>query len=97
MTPYSVVELMDPYIPNIQISKWTSVETDDELLRALLRSYFLHDYANYTCFQKDIFLQAMRDSDTRFCSPLLVNAVLAEACVGHENETIRRSAKSLSA
>ncbi|KAJ3455174.1 hypothetical protein MRS44_013774 [Fusarium solani] len=31
--------------------------------------------------QKDIFLQAMRDGDTRFCSPLLVNAVLAKACV----------------
>jgi len=97
MTPYNMAELMDPYIPNIQISKWTSVETDDELLRALLRAYFLHDYANYTCFQKDIFLQAMRDGDARFCSPLLVNAVLAEACVGHENATARRSAKSLSA
>jgi hypothetical protein len=96
MTPYNIAELMDPYIPTIQISKWTSIEADDELLRALLRAYFLHDYANYTCFQKDIFLQAMRDSDTRFCSPLLVNAVLAEACVGHENATARKSAKSLS-
>lgn len=94
MTPYNIAELMDPYIPNIQISKWTSVETDDKLLRALLRAYFLHDYANYTCFHKDIFLQAMRDSDTRFCSPLLVNAVLAEACVGHKNPTTHRSTKS---
>ncbi|EXK27464.1 hypothetical protein FOMG_16015 [Fusarium oxysporum f. sp. melonis 26406] len=89
MTPYNIAELMDPYIPNIQISKWTSVETDDELLRALLRAYFLHDYANYTCFQKDIFLQAMRDSDTRFCSPLLVNAVLAEACHSYRKATYR--------
>lgn len=95
MTPYNIAELMDPYIPNIQISRWTSVETDDELLRALLRAYFLYDYANYTCFQKDIFLQAMRDSDTRFCSPLLVNAVLAEACVGHENAITRRFANPL--
>ncbi|KAF5583794.1 hypothetical protein FPANT_8068 [Fusarium pseudoanthophilum] len=80
ITPYNIAELMDPYIPDIQVSKWTSVEADDELLRTLLRSYFLHDYANYTCFQKDIFLQAMRDGDPRFCSPLLANAVLAEAC-----------------
>ncbi|KAF5548366.1 nitrogen assimilation transcription factor nit-4 [Fusarium phyllophilum] len=80
MAPHNIAELMDPYIQDIQVSKWTSVEADGELLRTLLRSYFLHDYANYTCFQKDIFLQAMRDSDTRFCSPLLVNAVLAEAC-----------------
>ncbi|PNP79481.1 hypothetical protein FNYG_07097 [Fusarium nygamai] len=94
MAPYNTAELMDPYIPDIQVSKWTSVEADDELLRTLLRSYFLHDYANYTCFQKDIFLQAMRDSDTRFCSPLLVNAVLAEVCVGHKNPTTHRSAKS---
>uniref|UniRef100_A0A0C4BL37 Uncharacterized protein n=1 Tax=Fusarium oxysporum (strain Fo5176) TaxID=660025 RepID=A0A0C4BL37_FUSOF len=89
MTPYNIAELMDPYIPNIQISRWTSVETDDELLRALLRAYFLYDYANYTCFQKDIFLQAMRDSDTRFCSPLLVNAVLAEACHSYRKATHR--------
>ncbi|KAI7766366.1 hypothetical protein LZL87_013140 [Fusarium oxysporum] len=89
MTPYNMAELMDPYIPNIQISKWTSVETDNELLRALLRAYFLHDYANYTCFQKDIFLQAMRDSDTQFCSPLLVNAVLAEACHSYRGATHR--------
>ncbi|KAH7186633.1 hypothetical protein DER44DRAFT_816856 [Fusarium oxysporum] len=89
MTPYNMAELMDPYIPNIQISKWTSVETDDELLRALLRAYFLHDYANYTCFQKDIFPQAMRDSDTRFCSLLLVNAVLAEACHSYRKATRR--------
>jgi hypothetical protein len=96
MTLYNAVELVDPHIPNIQVSKWTSVEADDELLRALLRAYFLHDYANYTCFQKDIFLQAMRDGDTRFCSPLLVNAVLAKACVGHENAITRGSAKLLS-
>jgi hypothetical protein len=96
MTSYNAAELIDPYIPNIQVSKWTSVETDDELLRVLLQGYFLHDYANYTCFQKDIFLQAMRDGDTRFCSPLLVNAVLAEACVGHKNAITRRSAKTLS-
>ncbi|KAF5692882.1 C6 transcription factor [Fusarium denticulatum] len=89
MAPDNIAELMDPCIRDIQVSKWTSVEADDELLRTLLRSYFLHDYANYTCFQKDIFLQAMRDSDTQFCSPLLVNAVLAEACHSYRNATHR--------
>ncbi|KAJ3455123.1 hypothetical protein MRS44_013723 [Fusarium solani] len=72
-----------------EFPKWTSIETDDELLRALLRAYFLHDYTNYTCFQKDIFLKAMRDGDTRFCSPLLVNAVLAEACHSYRGTTHR--------
>ncbi|KAJ3453762.1 hypothetical protein MRS44_018394 [Fusarium solani] len=89
MTPYHAAELIDPHIPSIQVSKWTSVESDDELLRTLLRAYFLHDYANYTCFQKDIFLQAMRDGDARFCSPLLVNAVLAEACHSYSGVTHR--------
>ncbi|ENH71172.1 hypothetical protein FOC1_g10000635 [Fusarium oxysporum f. sp. cubense race 1] len=37
----------------------------------------------------DIFLQAMRDNDTRFCSPLLVNAVLAEACHSYRKATHR--------
>ncbi|KAG5756739.1 hypothetical protein H9Q70_000625 [Fusarium xylarioides] len=87
MAPHNIAELIDPYTQDIQVSKWTSVEADDELLRTLLRSYFLHDYANYTCFQKDIFLQAMRDNDTGFCSPLLVNAVLAEACHSYRKVT----------
>ena len=97
MTPYHAAELMDPHMPSIQVSKWTSVESDDELLRTLLRAYFLYGYANSTYFRKDIFLQAIRDGDTRFYSPLLINAILAEACVGYENVTTCRPAKSLSA
>lgn len=86
-------ELVDPHLPDIQASRWTEVEKDDELLRTLLRSYFLHDYANYTCFQKDIFLSAMKDEDSRFCSALLVNAVLAQACVGVSNKLTKSLAK----
>lgn len=86
-------ELVDPHLPDIQASRWTEVEKDDELLRTLLRSYFLHDYANYTCFQKDIFLSAMKDEDSRFCSALLVNAVLAQACVGVPNKLTKSLAK----
>jgi hypothetical protein len=86
-------ELVDPHLPDIQVSRWTEVEKDDELLRTLLRSYFLHDYANYTCFQKDIFLCAMKDDDSRFCSALLVNAVLAQACVGVRNKLTTTLAK----
>jgi hypothetical protein len=48
------------------------VTSDDDLL---------HHHATYPSFHKDIFLQALRDGDERFCSPLLVNAVLAEGCV----------------
>ncbi|KAG5657875.1 hypothetical protein KAF25_007908 [Fusarium avenaceum] len=82
-------ELEDPHLPDIQVSKWTAVEQDDELLRTLLRSYFLHDYANYTCFQKDIFLCAMKDDDHRFCSALLVNSILAQACHSYRGATHR--------
>ena len=81
LIPYHSGEVIDPLIQGASLSRWTSVSSDDSMLRALLHTYFLHDYTIYPAFQKDIFLQALKTGDKRFCSTLLVNALLAEACV----------------
>jgi hypothetical protein len=81
--PYFAADLVEPRLPTLSISDWTMVSKDNVLLRKLLQSYFLYDYDTFAIFHRGVFLQAMREGDRRFCTPLLVNAVLAEACVGH--------------
>ncbi|KAH8650147.1 hypothetical protein BX600DRAFT_554549 [Xylariales sp. PMI_506] len=79
--PYHVAEVFELRLAAVSASRWTSVISDDHLLRTLLQWYILYEYATYPAFQLDLFLDAMTgQSTTLLCSPLLVNAVLAEAC-----------------
>ncbi|KAM0457974.1 hypothetical protein ACHAO4_002695 [Trichoderma viride] len=83
MRPYHAAEVLDPLIDLVKPSEWTAVIADDRLMRALLRAYLLHEYPTFPVFHKDIFFQAMINHDKRFCSSLLVNVLLAEACHCH--------------
>ncbi|KKO98434.1 hypothetical protein THAR02_09461 [Trichoderma harzianum] len=80
LQPYHGAELLDPLIEHLKPSEWTQVATDDHFMRTLIRAYILHEYPTFPVFHKDIFFQAMIDHDLRFCRPVLVNALLAEAC-----------------
>jgi hypothetical protein len=79
--PYHTAELVDPVIASIKPSAWTLVCSDDTLMRELLRVYFLSEYQSLPIFHKDYFLQDMAHGRHENCSPLLVHAVLAWACV----------------
>ncbi|KAK0661688.1 hypothetical protein QBC41DRAFT_307295 [Cercophora samala] len=83
LKPFHAAEVHDSLIDSTEPSKWTAVTTDNTLLRSLLRSYFLHEYQWFSAFQKDYFLDDMVKDRRQFCSPLLVNAVLALACHTH--------------
>lgn len=72
--------LSDVLIDKATISGWTAIISSDELLRQLLRSFFQYAYTEWFPFHKDLFLSDMVANRTDFCSPLLVNAVLANAC-----------------
>ncbi|KAL7952129.1 hypothetical protein V8C42DRAFT_306225 [Trichoderma barbatum] len=77
--PYHSAEIVNTRLSAVDVSRWTTVTVDNELMRIMLHSYFLHEYTSYTIFQKDIFIQALTDGNKQFCSSLLVNALLAEA------------------
>lgn len=83
LKPYALAELVDSRLDNVSPSKWTAVISDDAFLRMLLKLYFQFEHHFYSCFHKDLFLDDMMAGETNFCSELLVNAVLALACVGH--------------
>jgi hypothetical protein len=74
-------KLVDPLLENARPSTWTSVSSNDGLMRTLLEGYFLNQYPGQFFFHKDHFLEDLVSKGVRFCSPLLVNAILAKACV----------------
>ncbi|KAJ4990508.1 C6 transcription factor [Stagonosporopsis vannaccii] len=78
--PYHAAVVSDPLIDRVSISRWTTVISSNELLRQLLRTFFQFAYAEWFPVHKDLFLLDMAADCTDFCSPLLVNAVLANAC-----------------
>lgn len=81
LKPYHAATLVDPLMLQVSASKWTSVISDDQLLRRLLSGYFLNQHPIFSVVHKDLFLEDMVSGRTRFCSSLLVNALLALACV----------------
>ncbi|OTA97230.1 hypothetical protein M434DRAFT_387002 [Hypoxylon sp. CO27-5] len=83
LVPYHTVELVDPRISSMGVSSWTTVSSDNTMLRVLLQLYFVFEYPFQPCFHKDMFLEDMFIGSRRFCSPLLVNAILGAAWHGY--------------
>ncbi|RAK95215.1 transcription factor domain-containing protein [Aspergillus ibericus CBS 121593] len=61
---------------------WTSVTDDDDLVSHLVSLYLVWDYPFFAFFDSQIFVKhmAMGKVESDFCSPFLVNALLANAC-----------------
>jgi hypothetical protein len=72
-------------IPLFQVSAkpWVTVTNDDHLVSHLISLYFTWDHPMLQIVDQSIFLDHMRRNDTgsSFCSPLLVNSILAVASV----------------
>ncbi|KAL4991823.1 hypothetical protein BDW68DRAFT_173763 [Aspergillus falconensis] len=69
-----------PY--RVPAQPWTNVTTDSDLVSHLVSLYFTWDYPFHTFLDRDVFLKHMMGGDinSEFCSPFLVNALLANAC-----------------
>ncbi|KAH8646343.1 hypothetical protein BX600DRAFT_490687 [Xylariales sp. PMI_506] len=80
LRPYHAAEIVEPLLASVKPSQWTTVSSDDKLMRRLIGAYFMCQHPWLTALHKDCFLQDMAANRFRFCSPLLVNALLANAC-----------------
>ncbi|EGX93535.1 C6 transcription factor, putative [Cordyceps militaris CM01] len=80
LRPYHAATIIDPRLNQIKPSEWTRVSQDDGLMRKMLQHFFMYEYQWHTSFQKDYFLDDMVSGKREFCSPLLVNSILAHAC-----------------
>ncbi|RYP63216.1 hypothetical protein DL769_007023 [Monosporascus sp. CRB-8-3] len=61
-------------------STWTTVTSDVNLVRHLLALYFCWEYPTFASLSKEHFLRDFYAGRHRYCSPILVNALLALGC-----------------
>ncbi|KAK6331800.1 hypothetical protein TWF718_002342 [Orbilia javanica] len=76
----SIVQISITDVPS---QPWTTVTTNDEFVSHLIQLYFTWEAPVYDMVEKSLFIAEMRSGDptsSRYCSPLLVNAMLATAC-----------------
>jgi hypothetical protein len=70
-----------PY--RVPAKPWTNVTDDDDLVSHLVSLYMTWVYPFYAFFDGKSFIEDMQKGNLNsdFCSPFLVNALLANACV----------------
>jgi hypothetical protein len=73
--------MVEPIVETLTAARWTSVISDNQLLRQLLYAYFFSSHQSGPFVHKDLFFEDMASGRNRFCTPLLVNALLANASV----------------
>lgn len=78
-----IKRLSDIPLYEVPAKPWTSVTNDDALVSHLISLHFSWSGCTSYWMDRDLFLRDMRSGklDSRFCSPLLVNSILAMACV----------------
>ena len=59
---------------------WTLVTRDSDLVEHLMGLYFCWSHPFYVFFSKELFLHDMAKRRSKYCSPFLVNAILAIGC-----------------
>ncbi|TDZ22302.1 Nitrogen assimilation transcription factor nirA [Colletotrichum orbiculare MAFF 240422] len=89
LKPFHAAHVVEPRLTDANISSWTSVCDDNVLMRDLVRSFLRCEYQFTAAFQMDLFLEDLAAQREDFCSSLLVNIVLAYACVCYPKFTNR--------
>ncbi|KAL6229398.1 hypothetical protein BDW75DRAFT_245763 [Aspergillus navahoensis] len=77
----SVEKLCDSPLFQVPCKPWTKVTNDDHLVSGLVSLYFTWDHPLMQVVDQEMFLRDMSAGDTSsgFCSPVLVNSILAVA------------------
>jgi hypothetical protein len=70
---------------------WTTVTSDGALVEHLLALYFCWEYPIFATVSKEHFIEDFRKGYSRYCSSLLVNALLALACRFSDRPSTRRN------
>ncbi|SPQ19178.1 58716754-bab3-402c-a9b1-468d22b5aba9 [Thermothielavioides terrestris] len=69
-------------VPEMQVppGTWTTITGDSRLVQHLLALYFCWEYPTFASLSKEHFLKDFMEGRPRFCSSILVNALLALGC-----------------
>jgi len=82
-----VRRLADSPIYRVPAKPWTTVTDDDDLVSHLVSLFFTWSFPYFCWIDRDAIISGMQSGDLQnpYCSPFLVNAILAEASVGAVN------------
>lgn len=75
-----ILSPMDKHGAKSPSGSWTSITSDINLVQHLLALYFCWEYPTFASLSKEHFLRDFQDGRHRYCSPILVNALLALGC-----------------
>jgi hypothetical protein len=75
------LNLIDDRLNYIDISRWTNIVISDRFAAEAITLYLEMNQPWWAFFNVDLFLNDLISGDTKFCSRMLVNALLAWSCV----------------
>jgi hypothetical protein len=76
----NVLALIDSPDNKVPSETWTQITGDNSLVEHLLALYFCWEYPTFASLSKEHFLKDFQSGRHRYCSPMLVNALLALGC-----------------
>ncbi|GFN20833.1 hypothetical protein AtubIFM55763_002646 [Aspergillus tubingensis] len=78
----NIKRLADQPVFRVPAIPWTRITDDDHFVSHLVSLYFTWRYPCFPCLDQDMFIRDMKTAklSSQFCSPFLVNAILADAC-----------------
>lgn len=75
-----VLAPLEPPDTIVPPSTWTSITNDSALVQHLLALYFCWEYPTFASLSKEHFMKDYVHGRHRYCSPILINALLALGC-----------------
>jgi hypothetical protein len=75
--------------------EWTTVTSDGELIEHLLALYFAWSHPFYLLFSQELFYHRMHFNRDRYCTTLLMNAILAVGCCYSDRPEARKDPNDL--
>jgi len=84
----------DPVADALHTGSWTSVTSDKALVEHLMALYFCWEYPTFASLNKEHFLEDYKNGSRRYCSSLLVNAIVALGCRFSDQTPTRADAQN---
>lgn len=75
-------QVLAPEMPqlNVPATTWTDITSDTAFVQHLLALYFCWEYPTFASLSKEHFLKDYQAGRPRYCSRILINALLALGC-----------------
>lgn len=75
---------------SVPAEPWTNLTTDDALVSHLVTVFLNYSSVHWRYVEEDLFLRSMQSGNisSDYCSPFLVNAICALACLSSEHGAV---------